>query len=478
MVMAPRGAREKADDMTPPCDEHARHITLEILDRFFGHVPPRDIAIRLWDGTAWPRHLSPDRRSATIFLNYPWSLRRMLLPPTDRTLGEAYLRGDFDITGDIEAPFQLMEQMKDLPSRAIALARLVHLLRQLPEGPEPEPFMHDAATLRGMRHSRQRDRAAVRYHYDVSNDFYALWLDVRMTYSCAYFETGDEDLNAAQEAKYDLICRKLRLRPGERLLDLGCGWGGLVIHAAERYGVQATGVTLSVQQAVLARQRVNDAGLTSRAHILLDDYRDLPTTTPYDKIVSVGMFEHVGRSRLPEYFTTAYRLLKVSGLFLNHGIARQHDFQNPARRMLARELSARASFVGNYVFPDGELVPISESLGLAERAGWEVRDVESLREHYARTLRSWSERLARQSNEAIRIAGPETYRLWRLFMAGAAHGFEREHLSVYQALLAKPDRSGNAHLPLTRMDIYADSPPEENGPNEARIEAVSLYDPS
>jgi cyclopropane-fatty-acyl-phospholipid synthase len=232
-------------------DATARRVTLDVLNRVFDAASVRDVAIRLWDGTEWPEHPLHARHSATIFLNYPWTLRRILLPPTDRALGEAYLRGDFDISGDLEAAFRLTERLRDLPHRVIAAARIVRLLQQLPEGPEPEPLVREAATLRGMRHSQRRDRAAVRYHYDIANDFYTLWLDTRMTYSCAYFVQGDEDLDTAQEAKYDLICRKLRLRSGERLLDLGCGWGGLVIYAAERYGVQATGVTLSVQQAAV-----------------------------------------------------------------------------------------------------------------------------------------------------------------------------------------------------------------------------------
>jgi cyclopropane-fatty-acyl-phospholipid synthase len=242
--------------------------------------------------------------------------------------------------------------------------------------------------------------------------------------------------------------------------------------------VRATGNSNCRSSAALARQRVADAGLAARVRILLDDYRDLPTTTRYDTIVSVSMFEHVGISRLPEYFTTVSRLLKPGGLFLNEGIAAQRDFGASVCRRLARPFTDRASFLHRYVFPDAECVPISESLGVAERAGWEVRDVESLREQYARTLRVWNERLARHADEAIQIAGPETYRLWRLFMAGAAYGFDREHLSVYQALFAKPDALGNAHLPLTREEIYAKNPSEAECLDEARIEAVSLYDPS
>ncbi|MHB8644771.1 MAG: class I SAM-dependent methyltransferase [Thermomicrobiales bacterium] len=445
--------------VTSPAPHHtndisdARQITLNILHRLFGAVPPCTAALRLWDGTRWPEN-APDDVAATVVLNHPGALRRMFLPPTELTVGEAFIRGDFDIIGDLEAACALNDMIGAGARTPGMTWALLKLLRQLPETGGPPITDRQAARLHGRLHSRRRDRAAIQYHYDVSNNFYALWLDKRLTYSCAYFETGEEDLDTAQEAKYDLICRKLRLRPGERLLDIGCGWGGLMRFAAERYGVEATGVTLSTQQATLARERAATAGLGERVRIILDDYRSLPSDMPFDKIVSVGMFEHVGRPRLPEYFTTAHRLLKTGGLFLNHGIAAQHDFLNPARRVLDRELSARTSFVWNYVFPDGELVPVSESLGIAERAGWEVRDVESLREHYAMTLRHWNRRLAAHEDEAKRLVGEETYRVWRIYMAGAAYSFAHERISVYQALLAKPDATGKAHIPLTRRDIY------------------------
>lgn len=431
----------------------ARAITLDILNRILGTAPPRTVACRLWDGTRWPEN-APDDVAATVILNHPGALRRMFLPPTERAAGEAFIRGDFDIEGDLEAACELNEVIGAAPRSPATTLAILQLLRRLPETGGPAITTRRAAQVRGRLHSRHRDRAAIQYHYDVSNEFYSLWLDKRLTYSCAYFESGDEDLDTAQEAKYDLICRKLRLRPGERLLDIGCGWGGLAMFAAERYGVDATGVTLSTRQAELAQERVAAAGLSDRVHIVLDDYRNLPSGMPFDKVVSVGMFEHVGRPRLPEYFTTAHRLLKTGGLFLNHGIAQQHDFHSPTRRALDREINARTSFIYNYVFPDGELVPISEALGIAERTGWEVRDVESLREHYARTLRHWNRRLAAREQEAKRLVGEETYRVWRIYMAGSAYSFAHERISVYQALLAKPDAAGNADIPLTRADIY------------------------
>ncbi|MDQ6602149.1 MAG: class I SAM-dependent methyltransferase [Chloroflexota bacterium] len=439
--------------LSPNDTSNTRRITLDILNRLFGASPPRTVDIRLWDDTRWPAN-APDDVTATVVLNHPGALRRMFLPPTERAVGEAFIRGDFDIEGDLEAACALNDLVGAAHRTPATALALLNLLRQLPEAGGAPISERPAARLHGRQHSGKRDRAAIQYHYDVSNEFYALWLDTQMTYSCAYFETGDESLDAAQEAKYDLICRKLRLRPGERLLDIGCGWGGLMRFAAARYGVEATGITLSAQQAALARERATTAGLGDRVRVLLEDYRNLPSRMPFDKIVSVGMFEHVGRPHLPEYFATAHHLLKAGGLFLNHGIANQHDFQNPARRAIDREINARTSFVWNYVFPDGELVPISESLGIAERAGWEIRDVESLREHYAMTLRHWNRRLAAHEKEAKRLVGEETYRVWRIYMAGAAYSFTRERISIYQAVFTKPDAAGNAHIPLTRRDIY------------------------
>ncbi len=445
---APQETRTPPDDRTD-----ARRMTLDILDRLFGPSPPRDVAVRLWDGTRWPSDATDDI-AATIVLNHPGALRRVFLPPTELNIGEAYVRGEFDIEGEIEAALALNDTAMAAPRTPVETLALARALRRLPETADTPTEGRGAARLRGILHSRMRDRDAIRFHYDVSNDFYALWLDAKLTYSCAYFETGDEDLDAAQAAKFAHICRKLRLRPGERLLDIGCGWGGLVRYAAEHYGVEATGVTLSIRQAEWARARIAASGLTDRVRILLRDYRDLSPDQPYDKIASVGMFEHVGRPRLPEYFATAHRLLKEGGLFLNHGIAAQHDFLPAPLRVVERAKQRKISFVWNYVFPDGELVPISEALGEAERAGWEVRDVESLREHYARTLRMWGARLAAHEGEAKRLVGEEAYRVWRLYMAGAAYSFAHERISIYQSLLAKPDAAGDAHLPWSRADIY------------------------
>jgi cyclopropane-fatty-acyl-phospholipid synthase len=292
----------------------------------------------------------------------------------------------------------------------------------------------------------ERDRQAVTYHYDVSNDFYTLWLDRHMVYSCAYFASADEELDTAQARKLDYLCCKLRLHPGARLLDIGCGWGGLVIHAARRYGVEALGITLSQPQADLASERIREAGLAGHCRVEVRDYRQLDQADGFDKLVSVGMFEHVGEALLPTYFRQAWRLLRPGGVFLNHGIARQAT--DPA--------VTSPTFTNRYVFPDGELAPIHVTLRHAEEAGFEVRDVESLREHYALTLRHWVRRLEAAHEQALLFVDEPTYRVWRLFMSGSAHGFQVGRLNLYQTLLVKPDR-GQSSLPLTRSDWYMNS---------------------
>ena len=325
--------------------------------------------------------------------------------------------------------------------------RLGWKVSRLPKDGEPGGNGHRSAGLRGQPHSKKRDRQAVSQHYDVSNDFYALWLDRQMVYSCAYFERDDEDLDAAQARKLDYLCRKLHLRAGERLLDIGCGWGGLIIHAARHYGATALGITISEEQAQLARERIAQAGLSERCRVEIRDYRELADAGQFEKMVSVGMFEHVGEKLLPRYFQEAWRLLRPGGIFLNHGIARR-AIDPP---------SDRAAFIFRYVFPDGELVPINVALRDAEEAGFEVRDVESLREHYALTLRHWDCRLQARGDAARSIVGERTSRIWRLFLCGSAQTFNAGTLNVYQSLLIKPDQ-GRSGLPLTRTGWYSASP--------------------
>jgi cyclopropane-fatty-acyl-phospholipid synthase len=293
--------------------------------------------------------------------------------------------------------------------------------------------------LGGDRHSQGRDRDAVRHHYDVPAEFYRLVLGPTMVYSCAYFSDASDTLEAAQERKLDVICRKLQLRPGDRLLDIGCGWGSLVVHAARRYGVHAVGVTLSEPQAEVARRRAAEAGLAERCEIRVSDYREV-ADGPYDAIASVGMYEHVGRVRLDAYMDVALGLLRPGGLFLNHGIVRLGSAPPDDKR-----------FIDRYVFPDGELQPIPTVVAALQRAGFELRDVESLREHYALTLRCWVDNLSARREQAVAIAGEDVERIWRLYMAASARAFENGDISVIQALAVRP---GESHrLPLDRARL-------------------------
>lgn len=420
--------------------DNAVSTTMSLLQDLLGSHHPRNFAVRLWDGTTWEAEEGQPRRF-TLVLQHPGALRKMFLPPSELALSEAYIYNDFDIEGDIEAVFEPGDAILSREWGKVEQLRYGARLLSLPKGNMASSGTQ-AAQQKGTLHSKERDRQAIMYHYDRSNDFYKLWLDRQMVYSCAYFSTPDESLDVAQERKLDYICRKLRLHPGERLLDIGCGWGGLIMYAAQHYEVEALGITLSQQQVIWARERIREAGLEDRCRVELWDYREVKGT--YDKLVSVGMFEHVGEALLPTYFKQAWQLLRPGGVFLNHGIAASATA--PSR--------PEPSFVSRYVFPDGELVPISTSLKAAEVNGFEVRDLESLREHYVYTLRNWVSRLEEHADEAKRATDEVTYRIWRLYMAGSAYGFQKGMLNLYQALLVKPD-AGRSELPLTREDWYS-----------------------
>jgi cyclopropane-fatty-acyl-phospholipid synthase len=333
------------------------HSTRRILCELFGPPEARGFAVRYWDG-------SGDQRGAgaapafTLVLRHPGALRRMLYPPSELGLAEAYLHDDYDLEGDVEAAVGLLAELAGYFRSPLRSVRLLAQLQMLPNCPAPHVKFHNtsAPCMVGPRHSRVRDAAAVRAHYNLSNDFYQLWLDQRMVYSCAYFPTGAEDLAAAQVAKLDYLCRKLRLQPGERLLDIGCGWGGLVLHAAQHYGAHALGITLSEAQASFARAQVRAAGLEDRCRIELRDYRDLSAGARFDKVVSVGMVEHVGKAKLPAYFAQAYRLTRPGGLFLNHGIVLGAPVAGGLSAWIARTFWREGTFIQRYVFPDGELV--------------------------------------------------------------------------------------------------------------------------
>lgn len=421
--------------------ERAAQISRSLIQELLGAAHPEHVSVRFWDGTTWEARPGYPARF-TLVLQHPGALRSMFFPPGELTLGEAYIYNDVDLEGDIEAVFPLAQSLLEGRWGSRERLRFGKRLLSLPRH-ERSHTTTRAAQLSGARHSQARDRQAVTYHYDRSNAFYALWLDSRLVYSCAYFLTPEDDLETAQEQKLDYLCRKLRLKPGERLLDIGCGWGGLVLYAAQQYGVEAHGITLSQQQANFAQERIRQAGLTGRCRVGVCDYRDLQEPNGYDKLVSVGMFEHVGQALLPTYFQHAWRLLRPGGVFLNHGIACHGS--SPSARM--------SPFLDRYVFPDGELVPISTTLRIAEQSGFEVRDVESLREHYIRTLRQWVQRLETHADEVRRLTDDVTYRIWRLYMAGAAYAFQTGQTTIYQSLLAKPD-AGESRMPLTRVDWY------------------------
>lgn len=413
--------------------------SIRFLDELFGRNPPRNVAVCMWDGTLWP---DENKRAATLVLKHSAALHAMFSSGTEMGLAEAYLNDDFDVLGDVEAAFELTDTLSEglRWKQSISLALL---LRNLPFRPKNRGFFEAL----GRKHSEARDRKAIAFHYDVSNDFYRLWLDREMVYSCAYFRNEVHDLDAAQQAKLDYLCRKLRLRPGQHLLDIGCGWGGLACYAAKHFKVSVTGVTLSKNQAELANQRIAAQGLSDRVKIELRDYRDLEHDARFDAIVSVGMSEHVGVEKLPDYFATAHELLKPGGVFLNHAIGEGYRFKP----------SQGPSFIDEYVFPDSDIPPIRTIVNVAELAGFEVRDVENLREHYAKTLRYWVHRLEKNHDRALEFVKEPTYRVWRLYMAGSAYGFAHGRLAIYQVLLAKPDASGDANLPLTREDWYRDA---------------------
>ncbi len=398
---------------------------------------------------------------ATINLAHAAVVRDLLLSGTDIGAAEAFIRGDISVDGDLESAIDALAVARRLRT-AREWLRIARLASSLPQAPREARGTaaagsprREAARLRGRHHSRERDRAAVEYHYNVSNEFYALWLDANMTYSCAYFRTPDDSLDSAQLQKYDHIARKLRLKAGERVLDIGCGWGGLIRFFAREYGAIAIGVTLSSRQADYARQRIAREGLSDSVGVELLDYRDLTSLGHFDKVASVGMVEHVGSSNLAAYFDAAHRALVPGGLFLNHGIVSQTPVPAGWRGVIERFVKPRSSFIERYVFPESDLLRLDGATAAAERAGFEMLDAENLRPHYQRTLQHWVRRLEANQAEARRIVGDETYNTWRLYMAGSAQGFGSGRLGVVQMLLAKREADGSHSAPHTRDDIYA-----------------------
>ena len=403
-----------------------------------GRLGTLPVSLSFWDGSVLP---AADPDAPTVVIREPSALAYLLHAPGQVGLGRAWVSGAIDVDGDLEAVLAARDHFEGVRlSRGDRARVAIEALRTA--GPRvllPPPVPASEARTGGRLHSLLRDRAAISHHYDVSNRFYELLLGPSMVYSCAYFEDPSDPLEAAQARKLELICRKLRLQPGERLLDIGCGWGSLLLHAAEHHGVRGVGVTLSGAQAELARERIRAAGLADRLEVRVLDYREL-RDEPFDKIASVGMYEHVGRSELDGYVQHVHGLLRPGGLFLNHGIARLRSAPPDGD-----------TFISRYVFPDGELHPVTDVIGALEAGGLEVRDVESLREHYPLTLRRWGDNLARNRAAAIAEVGTERERVWRLYMLGSALSFEAGEITVYQVLSA---RDGAPHgLPLARAAL-------------------------
>jgi cyclopropane-fatty-acyl-phospholipid synthase len=399
------------------------HLVAALEQRLSGPLPA---AVRFWDGS----ELGPGERGSatdTIVLKNRRALTYAVMRPDQLGIGRAWVAGDVDLEGDLYRvmaagsrlygfDFTNLEKLDALRTAArIGAIRI----------PPPKPPSVEAK-VGGRLHSLRRDREAISHHYDVSNEFYRMFLGPTMVYSCAYFAGPDDSLEEAQTRKLDVICQKLRLKEGERMLDIGCGWGSLMIHAAANYGVRVVGVTLSQEQAAYARKRIVEAGLADQCEVRIQDYREI-SDGPYDKICSVGMFEHVGSSQLDRYMQTVTDLGSPGGLALHHGICRQHEKDDSPN-----------TFIERYVFPDGELHRVAKVVAAAEKAGQEIRDLESMREHYALTLRRWVANLEDTREAAIAEVGPERERVWRLYMTASALAFERGDVSVHQLLVAIP----------------------------------------
>ena len=367
--------------------------------------------------------LSPNP-SVTLKIIDPQLLAELAHPSLD-ILGEAYIDRRLDIQGPIMTVMEIADKLS-----------LGTVNADTP------------ATAKHTAHDKVLDAEAIAYHYDLSNEFYQHWLDPEMAYSCGYFRSPDDSLAQAQLNKFDHLCRKLRLQPGERLLDIGCGWGGLARHAARHYGVSVYGITLSKAQLELAREKNAESGLDGMIDLRLQDYRDLPGHEEFDKIVSVGMFEHVGHANLAEYFYILHEQVKPGGLIMNHGITAKHTDGRPVGR-------GAGKFIGRYVFPHGELPHVSRVIADMSEQGLEVVDVESLRRHYALTLEHWSRNLEASLEDASKLISDKALRIWRVYLAGCAYGFRKNWMNIHQILAVKPYSDGHHDLPWTRDDIYS-----------------------
>lgn len=398
--------------------------------------------VRFWTGQTWQPGSGPT--SFTLVLKHPGAIRAMLWPFDKMGVGEAYIYDDFDIEGDIIAFTGLLKHLLKLRrTRSLgSKLRLLWALLKLPKQHNPRDISKAGRPVEG-DHSRTNDRDAISFAYDLPGDFYALWLDKYMQYTCGYFLSPDESLDAAQERKVDFICRKLRLKPGDKFVDFGCGWGGLVVHATKHYGVQATGVTLAGEQAKWCERAINEAGVRDRVKIVYTDYRDFKAPGEFDAASSVGMGEHIGHQNMPVFMSKVFECLRPGGVYLHHSIHLRPHTPYPLW----------TPFVRKYVFPNGELTSVLTTQDAAAQAGFEIRDLENFRESYVFTLENWVKRLEANRDAVLKLVGEVSYRIFRIYMAGATLGFKSGVYTLNQLLLSKPD-DGSAHLPLTRADWY------------------------
>ena len=416
----------------------ARSILLSVLER----DGPREFAVELWDGEQWPAQI-PGPARFKLLVRAPSAVRALFSRPDSLSFGEAFIYNQVDVKGSLLDIFAPADRLLNIPW---SLADKYQLLRHLWAIPAPNYarsglFAGFGAT--GRPGSPSRTRAAVNYHYDHPVEFWRLWLDESLAYSCAYFHSADDSLAAAQTAKLDYICRKLRLRPGMRLLDMGCGWGALILHAVSNYGVEAVGLTVSPEQAQVVRQRIRQAGVEHRCRVEVLDFFDWSEPQGFDRATSVGAAEHVPQSRFEAYFKLAFASLRPGGQFLHHAISNTPSAQQRPGR----------SFNHRYVFPDHYLASIGETVSAAETVGFEIRDVESLREHYFMTLKHWLQRFEAAEEELKRLIDEVSHRVFRLYLAGTAYEFQCGRVNLHQSLLVKPN-GGKSGLPLTRHDWY------------------------
>lgn len=422
-----------------------------LLEMMVSRLSERCFEIELWDGLVWP---CPSQASPQFRLRFrsPAAVHKLLTEPGARGFGEAFVQDLVDVEGSLIGVFSAAEEMMRLEWTPADRLRFAGALALIPRPGSPPTGRYGGLDLTPSTDPAMSRQDSVNYHYDHTVDFWRLWLDESLSYSCAYFESEDVPLGAAQAAKLDLVCRKLRLRPGMRLLDVGCGWGALVRHAVSHYGVDAVGITLSPRQAEVARERLHNSGWAHLGRIEVGDFLELSGPDAFDRIVSVGSVEHVPEAVFGDYFRRAFALLKPGGQFLNHGITRNPGL--PDR--------PGPSFMDHYVFPNHYLAPIGGTVTAAEATGFEVRDVESLREHYTLTLRHWLGRFEAARAGIESLVGKSGYRIFRLYLAGSAHEFLRGRLNLHQTLLVKPV-AGASGIPLTRADWYANGPADPAG---------------